>query len=434
MSTNIDAYFDEQIGSAFDDIANIYNVRRAQAKAYFTASDKLHSFDTRIQNALRYLLAKQDTTRQITYECLDEAVGLGFADDTDVFASAVLAFISQDMEWIERIVNGYLGLNEDEVAEAGPLGLVDALTWLPDSISSPWLARFLASKDLNHKWLATSAYALLGTFPQQELEAFMMRDDCQQHLALFERLIFVAGQTRETSVHPILRDTTSHEHGPIQTSTHWARWMMNDRNFFSSIIDFSLKHNDAFHTLSPWIVLSYPVSESKKYLSSVLKCPDLADDLIIHAVALHGDPSVLPWLIEKYPSPALAPWLAMACHHITGLDIHHPELTMDSAPDIESASEQGLYLDQDMSIPYPNTQTLLALTRRLTQSLRPNQRHFLGQVVEHAQDVADRYGHHALGFVRQYAGLYSALTGQRYQPYTHIKVAHHAAPADNWLR
>ncbi len=427
MSLNIDVYFDDQIGSAFDEIASIFNVRRALSEQLLSSSDKSLEFDSRIRKNILYLLRQLDVTKEITYECLCEAEALNFADVSDVFSSAVLAFASGDEQWIARIVNVYLQL------EDGQMGLVHALAWLPKSLSSPWIQRFLSSKDLNHKWLAVSVCVMQGTLPTKKLQELIKREDCQQHVGLFERLIFAAGQLKETSVHPFLRDAVLHESELIRCTAHWARFMMNDRNFLPKIVEFSLSSNEAFETLSSWIVLGHSLTDSKKYVAAALNASELAEDLIIQAIAMHGDPATLSWLIKKTENPALATWLALAFFQMTGIALDQPSLALDPQPEIENLDSSGLFLSQDMSIPYPNVEKLLALSDHVVRGFSPNKRHFLGRPVESVSQIYEQYQSFDLGLIRKYTCINSALSGQTYTPFDYLLPSHFELSVFGWL-
>ncbi|MET0355129.1 MAG: hypothetical protein ABW044_00050, partial [Cellvibrio sp.] len=102
----------------------------------------LVELERRIDAHLDGLMTGPDDAWEICEEALE------LHQPGEVFAAAVLAFRSLDINKIQRAVESGLA------SPQGFRGLTSALAWLPDRLCHSWIKKFLTSKDLNHKYLA----------------------------------------------------------------------------------------------------------------------------------------------------------------------------------------------------------------------------------------------------------------------------------------
>lgn len=402
---NREIYFDHQAVSVFDEVASLFNLRQVRSRQLLTARPEVLSLDARIRAMLKYLVLQKHAVQALTVELIEQVEQQDIGYEADAFTAALAAFSSEDRKWIAQVTNRLLPHEECRQ------GLAYALAWLPSSLSHNWIAAFLDSKDLGHKWLAARVCSLRNVFPRKKIAALLQRQDCQHDDNLLAQLLFLTGQMKATEALPTVIDATTSQNRAVQCNAFWAALLTgatSEPRIKSEILPFSLTSNEAFHQLSPWLIAAMSFTESQQYLSVVMRENTLAMDVKIKAIAAHGDPAVVSWLLHNIRQPGLQPWLGLAFFQISGVDI--APYSMKSPVDFEDEEEtDALFLDQDNSLPYPDREQLATLWQRIGSGYSARQRLFLGRPVNPQSPTAWREKYEALHLVQKTIAVQQAV-------------------------
>jgi len=318
LEQQVGVFFDDQAIDSLDELATLYNLRVSRTQQLLLETKEVHDIDTRVRRMGVYLQRHNAQLKAFTQECIEQDTPL---DAGDVFSHAMVAFNSQDATWIAKLVTHY---KDDPHARDG---IVYALFYLPWGVASQWVADFLRSKEMAHKWLGVKACRLRNVYPGKLIRSLINRDDCQADVALYEQLLLLIGQMHDKSAASLVFNALEHDDESIKTAAYTASLMHNNKHVVSGAITHSLTTNAAFHALSPWIILGNTSAFANPYLSQVMAQTHIDYDLKIRAIGHHGDPATLAWLIKNTQADHLQPWVGLVFTQITGLDITAYSLT-----------------------------------------------------------------------------------------------------------
>jgi len=401
-------YFDHHAMNQMDQITSDYNLRQARMKEALAREQDIHALDISIRNSVTYLHKMKGVVPLLVEELIIRSQEDDLCMDADAFMAALLVFEQGDPKRIEPVIN-----------EFGPKmscreGVAVALAWLPLEITRPWLKAFLNSKDLTHKWLACRAFSLMRVYPSNSIRKLAMREDCQKNPDLFAAILYLAGQVRDTKLLPLCKDISEQSEHPQQATAWWSRLLLEQPTATSraDAINFALQNNEHFHVLSNWLVRLCPWAEAKAFLAEANKNKDLSTDLVIHAMAMYGDPAIISWLLATTSDPALMRWLGLVFVHITGLNI--TPYRVSEEPDYET---DDLYLDEDYSLPLTHREKLIEIWAQAQKGFSVDRPYFLGKPQQNTVPVPNP-NIASLGFVRHYCAVANTLLNN--QPYRYF--------------
>lgn len=356
-----------------DNAAFLWVLRHRQSQEPHVFPEHIRDLDERIQANLDGILVSLDDAWDLITQAADQ-----FPQGGEAFVMAASAFASGDVAKIQQATE--FGLSSPETFK----GITSALAWLPGAKIHPWLKQFLASKNLDHKYLAIAACCLRREDPALYLTQMIQRDDCRAQVNLYARCLRAIGEFNRQDLAAELLPALNHEDAGIK---FWA--------LFSSALLGKLANAELF---KPYILAENPWRE--KALPIALRCAPLTlarqwiGELVeagelrtaIRACGFLGDPLALEWLVGQMANPELARIAAEAFYLITGL-VYASETPGELHTQDDEFTAAMLY---DENIPWPNP---AGLSASLAQGQwTPGERYFIGSTNPAApQGLAQRY-------------------------------------------
>ncbi len=371
-------YYDQHALNQLDQLTADYNLRQARSQQAFATQQEIEEIDRRIQASLKYLLSLPKIVDPLIEESIDDSKEQGLATNADAFAAALIVFSGEDPQKIAPVVNEYG--SKAECRE----GLAVAIAWLPLETIQPWLKAFLQSKDFNHKWIACRACRLLCRYPTDMIHSLLKREDCQNDIPLFSELLLLAAQVKDLKAQNYFAKAIEHDDFNIQLAGHWGQLMLiagdSASNQHAAVIEsamkFALQDSQSFATLSPWLVRMLNWTQAKYFLSQAVKKDELAMDAKIYAMAFHGDPATITWLLNIIDQGPLLRWLSLLVFLITGLDVRSYAQKEGEDDD----SDGDFVLETDYSLPVLDKQKFFDVWRNAGRGFANDKGYFLGQL------------------------------------------------------
>jgi uncharacterized protein (TIGR02270 family) len=300
----------------------------------------------------------------------------------EVFAAAVLAFRSLDVDHIQQVIETGLA------SPQGIKGLVSALGWLPGRLCHSWIKKFLTSKDLNHKYLAVAACSVRREDPREYLTTIFQRSDCIAHAKLYARSLRLIGELKRRDLSAALPIAMQADNVDIVFWASWSAVMLGDRSLVKNLLPFVL--NAGVHQARA-IELAFrvlPVETARLWISDLAKDPAQIRP-VIKASAILGDPDAIHWLIAQMRVPALTRLAGEAFTTITGIDLEEHRLALEELPDLdallahagpnEDPADTNVEMDEDERLPFPDVDKVAAVWQKYQQRFVATQRYFMGQ-------------------------------------------------------
>lgn len=143
--------------------------------------------------------------------------------------------------------------------------------------------------------------------------------------------------------------------------------------------------------LSAWLLVAAPGDVHG--LLKVLPSDPVGERLRVRGAGWSGDPFYVPWLLKQSTSPVLARVAGEALSLITGvdlaaLDLEGPALTAAPPGANDDPADDDVSLDEDESLPWPDTERLTAWWQVNATRFAAGTRHFVGQALSPAQATA----------------------------------------------
>ena len=317
------------------------------------------------------------TSVELGWQACEKALTL--EEPGEVFTATVIAVRNHDMVKIQKAVE--VGLSNPRATE----GLISAFGWLPTNLARPWIEKFIASKDMNHKYLGIAASSVRREDPGVSLATLLNREDCQQHNALYMRALRLIGELRRQDLMPVLQVEQTSEN---PDAIFWSAW--------SAIL---LGHKSVVNRLQPFVInagphqlkaaqLAFrilPVETAREWISTLAK-NDTHARIVIKATGILGDPHAVNWLIGKMADTKLARLAGEAFTQITGIDFSEHSLAAESPADQaqlpnDDAADDDVGLDEDENLDWPDVAKVTALWRNHGQHFMVGQRYFLGKPI-----------------------------------------------------
>lgn len=354
-----------------DDAAFLWVLRSVVVnRPHYYATD-LAELEQRIQAQLDGLM----TSMEVGWQACE--TGLDLEEPGEIFTAAVTAFRSHDPAKIQQSV---------EAGLANPAtipGLISAMGWLPGELVRPWIPKFLAGKDLRHKYLGVAACSIRREDPAEALTYILEREDCRQYLPLYARALRLVGELRRQDLMPAIQAGHAAEDPMVRFWSLWSAVLMGDHTAVSELQPFVFQSGPLQHRAIDLAFRSLPVEQGRSWISSLARDPAQARP-VIEATGILGDPHAVNWLIAKMTDPKLARLAGEAFTNITGIDLERHQLMQVAPVETESfpnddPADTEVGLDPDENLPWPDAEKVAALWRRHGQHFLVGRRYFLGR-------------------------------------------------------
>ena len=361
-----------------EDASFLWVLRAAAVRQpHYSATDLLE-LENRIGNHLDGIMVSLEKAWPL---CLEATV---FEESGEAFVLAVTAFRSLETEKIQTAVE--FGFRNEDTYK----GLISALAWLPGSLCHDWIKKFFSSKDLRHKLLALSACSERSEDPAAYLSRLLSRQDCLEFLALHQRALRAIGEFKRFDLAEHLEPAIASEDENLRFWGVWSSIMLGNYFHAHMLEEFVLKAGPFRESAVELAFRVLPLETAKAWISRIAENPE---DMrwVIKATAYLGDPHAVTWLIITMRKAEVSRLAGEAFSLITGIDLEQRELVLD-VPDItefnldkdladEEIGEEGIYLDEDEHLPWPNPDKIAALWQKYRSSFRNGTRYFMGKPV-----------------------------------------------------
>lgn len=344
---------------------------------------------------------------------------LSIEEAGEVFTAACVALRSHDMSRIQQAVEA--GLSNPRAIP----GLISALGWLPAGLVAAWIEKFLAGKDMRHKYLGVAACSVRRQDPDEALTYILDREDCRQHMPLYARALRLVGELRRQDLMPAVQAARAAEEPDVQFWATWSAILLGDRAAVADLQAFVFKPGPHQSRALQLAFRVLPIEQARVWISSLAKEPAQVRT-VIQATGILGDPHAVNWLIGKMADPVLARLAGEAFTQITGIGLERHQLLAAAPTDQpqipnDDPADADVGLDEDENLPWPDANKVAALWRAHGQHFLVGRRYFMGRPIS-AELLKDKLAH---GFQRQRhaAALELALLGELPLPNTHARIA-----------
>lgn len=366
-----------------DEAAHLWTVWQSVVFQPHYDVPSLQELEARIQAHIAGMRVHETCAWEICQDTLD------IAGPSEIFVAAQIAFRSYDVEKIRLVV---------ECAANIPncvLGLTSALAWLPRDVIGSWIRKFLASKDLYHKYLAVESSRIRGDDLLEHLGVMLKRQDCMADRSLAIALLKISGETKRFDLIDVLMGLQFD--GEQEFWRLYALLLLGRHEYVEALKPYVVNVNE---TQAMAIQLAFrllPLSEAKEWISQLVSQAE-CQRAAIRAVAILGDPEAVPWLIGLTQNPVLARVSGEALSFITGCGIEQDGFSGVPLVDLDAQVQHELEsditdLDEDEGLPWPDTDRLWRYwTETAAMELKKGTRYFLGMEItgEHLENVIER--------------------------------------------
>lgn len=354
----------------------LFQLRELAALAPQHDKDSLAGVDERIDAHLDGLRIAGEKGVEIAQSSLDPS------EPGSVFAFGVLA--------LERASEPALGKALELAAAAPPLGraLVAALAWVSYELARPAIAKLIdGNAPSAHLRIGIAASAAHRRDPGPPLAWAIHHDD----LSLRARALRAAG---ELARHDLAAEVREETRSADETCRFWSAW--------SSVLLGDNKATDVLwafaHDGGPFAERAVGVAarrgdprDVRPRIEGLGAVAETARTAVLGAEA-SGDPALIPWLIERTSSPALARLAGEAFGTITSAvierDLAAPPPPEHTPAPIESPRDPVVAMDPDRALVWPNTGGLQRYWAAREKGYRKGSRYLLGAQIN--ADQAER--------------------------------------------
>lgn len=344
---------------------------------------------------------------------------LEFEEAGEAFTAACVALRSHEMPRIQQAVEA--GLASPEAMK----GLVSALGWLPAGLVSPWIEKFLAGKDMSHKYLGVAACSVRREDPAETLTYILGREDCRANPSLYARALRLVGELRRQDLMPAVQAARTAKDPAIRFWSTWSAILLGDRAVVTDLQPFVSQAGPYQSRALQLAFRVLPIEQARVWISGLAKDP-AQTRTVIQATGILGDPHAVNWLIGKMADLTLARLAGEAFTQITGIELERHQL--QSAAPVHQApipndnpDDDYVGLDTDENLPWPDANKVAVLWRSHGQHFLVGRRYFLGRPIT-AELLKDRLvnGYQSQ---RHAAALELALLGEMPLPNTRARIA-----------
>lgn len=298
----------------------------------------------------------------------------------ELFAPAVLAFEGGDNDRIQEVLES---VGEDRTRARA---VISALGWLPCEQARPHIEQLLADEAPFHRYLGMAASAIHRHDPGPHLKK-AVNDTFPLLIARGLRAYGELGRSSELNDFRLQEHLTDHD-DDIRFSAAWS----------ASLAGIGIAVDVLKSFVSP------PSRYAEKALKVSVRCMrpasvlawqrELAQSpatirLATMGAGYLGDPVLVPWLIERMNTPALARVAGEAFTMITGADIELEELAgarpegFNAGP-TDDPKDHNVAMDADDDLPWPDAGLIFAWWDKNIGRFQNGTRHLLGTPISPA--------------------------------------------------
>lgn len=339
------------------------------------AVNQPHYYKPRIEELEGRIEAQLDglmTSVEEAWEICAEALKIG--ESGEAFVAAVIAFRSHDVKKIQLAIES--GLANEETIK----GLVSALGWLPAKLINSWIEKLLASKDLDHKYLAIAACSVRRINPGEGLTRIVHRDDCRQHNKLYDRALRLIGEVRRQDLMPELERAMQSDQPEVIFWANWSSVLLGNRSGVLNLKPFVFQQGVYQQKAINLCFRVLPIDQARQWVGELGK--DIEQSrAVIKSIAVMGDPHAVDWLISKMEQPATARLAAEAFTSITGVDLEQRDMVLRDEPAVSQQSiddDEDVELDEDENLPRPDVSKIKVFWASHRSNFISGQRYFMG--------------------------------------------------------
>ncbi len=306
----------------------------------------------------------------------------------EVFAAAVLAFESGDVQRIETVITA--GAASEETWR----GLVSASGWLNQKQAQQLALHLLESVKPEHHRLGI-AVSSIHRFDAGGALTEALEDLVPSFQA---RALRAVGELKQRDLLPGLRHQLDCDHAACRFWAAWSALLLGDSAALEILKAFTLEKSP-FRERA--IQLVFRIMDNIEGQFNLTELASQQNELrqAILGVGVIGDPVRIPWLIELMTQPELARIAGEAFSMITGVDIAYDDLEGDwpegfEAGPTEDPEDEEIELDPDEDLPWPNPALFSDWWKANKSNFKDGTRYLVGKPIteEQCQHVL-RYGY-----------------------------------------
>jgi len=334
--------------------------------------DDLARFDERLEAQVDGLRVAGDASWEI---CRSSLVG-GVAEG--VFAPALLAFDSGDNDRFHEVMET---VGEDRVkADA----VISALGWLPFERAEPHISRFLGDESPFRRYIGIAAVASHRHDPGRHHLNKAVNDTFPPLIARGLRAYGELGRSSELNDFR-LQDYLADYDDEIRFCAAWSSSLAGIGTaveVLKSFVTPDSKYADKAVNVS---VRCMRPAAALAWQWELAQSPETIRLATIGAGAL-GDPILVPWLIDRMNTPALARVAGEAFTMLTGVDIELEKLSgarpegFNAGPN-DDPKDHNVAMDADDDLPWPDADLVSAWWDKNSGCYQSGTRHLLGKPV-----------------------------------------------------
>lgn len=331
------------------------------------------ALEQRINTQLDGLMTSPEQGWQVCEQALD------IVEAGEVFTAMVIAMRSHDTANIKLAVDTGL-------ASANTMkGLVSAMGWIADDIANIWIERFLAGKDMLHKYLGVAACSVRRKDPGDALLSILKREDCMQDAQLYSRALRLVGELRRHDCMPFLNNAVDHENDDIKFWANWSIILLGQHNNVNKLKPYVLKAGGLQNKAIQIVFRTLALNEARDVISELSK-DESQTRAVIKAIGVLGDPHAVNWLINKMQNPLYAKLAGEAFSSITGVDFDSNDLSIDTPEDYpvipnDDLNDDIVGLDEDENLPYPDAAKVATIWQKYGKKFIVGKRYFYGKLI-----------------------------------------------------
>ena len=323
------------------------------------------------------------------WEICKQALALN--EPGEVFAAAVLAFESEDGQWVDEVVK--VAIEEPENWRA----LISAIGWLSDEDYQRWVPGMLTANDLSYRRLAIAASVIHRQDSATALAAAL--DDPEPNFQA--RALRAVGELKRRDLLPVLQQKLKSDDSACHFWAAWSAVLLRDKSSLDVLKTFATAESPFLEQAIQLMLRVMDVPNSTKWLSDFTQSPEVLRHAVLGA-GIIGDPMYIPWLINLMTVPEVSRVAGEAFSMITGVDLAYDDLDGEwpegfEAGPTENPEDEDVAMDSDEDLPWPEPSLIQAWWEKNKNNFRVGTRYLVGKpiTVEHCQQILNT------GFQRQ---------------------------------
>lgn len=356
-----------------DDASFLWILRSIAVEQPHYQRQDIFQLEQRIDAQLNGLMTSLGDTWPICVEALQHN------EPGESFTAAVLAFRSHDVKKIQIAVEA--GLSSDETEK----GFISALGWLPHKLVHGWIEKFMASKDLDHKYLALAACSVRREDPGDALTRILQREDCKQHAKLYSRALRLIGELRRQDLMQVAQEASTEEQADISFWASRSAILLGNGAVLAKLKAFVLAPGKHQYKAIDLAFRALGVEQGQQWIKQLAADPGQSR-AVIRATAALADPHAVNWLIGKMQEAELSRLAGEAFTSITGIDLEQNQLSLEQPedapqPPADDGDDANLSLDEDENLPWPDVDKISHIWSNHGRNFVAGQRYFMGRKI-----------------------------------------------------